>query len=74
MLPIVTLSVVMFYCFHCELISNKIVDFNRSLVYFVVQFNFHVRDSVAISSVETGIQLWKIKANVRPHFLTLGYC
>ena len=56
MLPIVTLSVVIFYCFHCELISNKIVDFNMTLV-DCVQFNFHVRDSGAISPVETGTQL-----------------
>ena len=51
MLPIVTLTVVLFYSFRCELISNEIVDFNLGLVYCVVQFNFQVRDSVATSSV-----------------------
>ena len=77
----------MFYCFHCELIANKIFDFNMTLVDCVDQFNFHVRDSGAISSVESGTQLlrWfpasinpdrisKVKSNVRPLFLTLGYC
>ena len=47
----------MFYCIHCKLISNEIVDFNLRLVYCVVQFNFRGRDSVAISSVETGTRL-----------------